>query len=42
VMFGDADRKKASDALATIVERMQLEFKISDNPRIKNSSTEVD
>jgi hypothetical protein len=41
VMFGDADRKKASDALATIVERMQLEFKISDNPRIKNSSTEV-
>jgi hypothetical protein len=28
VMFGAADRKKASDALGTIVERMQLEFNI--------------
>ena len=35
VMFGAADRKKAGDALGTIVERMQLEFKLSENPRVK-------
>jgi hypothetical protein len=34
IMFGRADRNKASDAVTAIVERMQREFNLSDDREI--------
>jgi hypothetical protein len=35
VRFGNADREKSGKALATIVERMQCEFSLSDDPHVQ-------
>jgi hypothetical protein len=35
LMFGKADRDKSGKAVATIVERMQREFKLSEDPHVQ-------
>jgi hypothetical protein len=42
VKFGRADRKKAGDVLATIVERMQREFNLSDDRQITKLDEDED
>jgi hypothetical protein len=35
IRFGTADREKSSQALATIIERMQREFNLSEDHRVQ-------